>query len=258
MELNTGHHIIGPDNGIFSYFALHHQIKLMIRITESEFFNPAVLRLKKPSRIQKSKNNGPDFNGLDSDELDFSEDFPFEPEEGSWNDFQETLAESVFPTEENDLGVSTTFHGRDIMMPVAAHLTKGLDLFALGEIKDECILIPDLEPEISEDKHIITGIVQFVDTFSNIITNINTADFNFSIQGDLPTLELKFQDQSHELLRTATFAGNLPGQLLLINGSSGFLELCYNQQKAGETLQMHVGNKFEIYIYRSVYDGVPE
>ena len=46
--------------------------------------------------------------------------------------------------------ISSTFHGRDIMMPVAAHLSKGLEIFSIGNPKESVVILPDFEPKYSE------------------------------------------------------------------------------------------------------------
>ena len=68
--------------------------------------------------------------------------------------------------------VSKTFHGRDVMAPVAAHLANGAPIESLGpEIKRIKRLV--LERPIVEERT-IKGKIIFVDDFGNIITNIES------------------------------------------------------------------------------------
>jgi S-adenosylmethionine hydrolase len=69
--------------------------------------------------------------------------------------------------------VSHTFHGRDIFAPVAAHLSRGVDLDALGPRATDLIRLRSSQPEQREEG--ITGQVRFVDHFGNIVTNIPAA-----------------------------------------------------------------------------------
>ena len=64
--------------------------------------------------------------------------------------------------------VSTSFHGRDIFAPAAAHLACGVGLERLGPPIDPATLAPSPIPEpIVEDGRLRTSIV-YVDTFGNV------------------------------------------------------------------------------------------
>src|SRR5690606_20887981 len=69
--------------------------------------------------------------------------------------------------------VSHTFHGRDIMAPVAARLTLGLEPRQLGERITELVMLPWSEVCVKERK--ITGQVASIDSFGNLITDISAA-----------------------------------------------------------------------------------
>ena len=69
--------------------------------------------------------------------------------------------------------VSTTFHGRDIMAPVAAHLALGLDPDRLGPPFERLTTIDWPEPRQRPDR--LDGAVIEIDAFGNLITNL-TAD----------------------------------------------------------------------------------
>ena len=70
--------------------------------------------------------------------------------------------------------VTSTFHGRDIFAPVAAHISLGIDIHQIGR--------PLLTPEKLElplpFKHdnTLTGQITRIDNFGNLITNITTND----------------------------------------------------------------------------------
>jgi hypothetical protein len=70
--------------------------------------------------------------------------------------------------------VSRTFHGRDIMAPVAAHLSKGSPLSCLGTaVSDrQLVRIEVTAPFISPGKG-IRGSITTVDHFGNLITDIH-------------------------------------------------------------------------------------
>ena len=68
--------------------------------------------------------------------------------------------------------ISNTFHGRDIMAPVAAHLSLGLDPSELGDSFQALGGIDWPQVEVSAQR--IAGTVIEVDSFGNLITNISS------------------------------------------------------------------------------------
>ena len=66
--------------------------------------------------------------------------------------------------------VSSTFHGRDIFAPVAAHLSFGVAPQELGEEVGEAILSPVRQPRWKGDT--LEGHVVHVDRFGNLITDV--------------------------------------------------------------------------------------
>lgn len=143
---------------------------------------------------------------------------------------------------------SVTFQGRDIMAPVGAHLSNGLDLLALGQIKTELIVCDEIIPEIDMDNNRINGVIQYVDEFGNLITNIPV---NHPMLATLPlgsTVKVQFHGRDDILVaeRANIFSGHSSDTLLLLNGSSGFFELDYNQVSAALKLGIASGNRFSL------------
>jgi S-adenosylmethionine hydrolase len=68
--------------------------------------------------------------------------------------------------------VSSTFHGRDIFAPLAAHLDSGLDLTKVGpEISDyKKLALP--QPLLTDVAGTIVGEVIHIDRFGNCVTNL--------------------------------------------------------------------------------------
>ena len=67
--------------------------------------------------------------------------------------------------------VSTTFHGRDIMAPVAAHVSLGVDPLELGP---EHGPLTELDWPSAVRRHDrVEGVVLKIDSFGNLITNIS-------------------------------------------------------------------------------------
>jgi len=123
--------------------------------------------------------------------------------------------------------VSSTFHGRDLFAPVAAHISLGIDINQMGEKVNSPVFL-DINKPIINDNEII-GAVVYTDSFGNLITNIasymlrNPREIcigNFVID----TVAKSYQDVEK-------------GKLLAIIGSLGFLEISVNQGSAEELIK---------------------
>ncbi len=68
--------------------------------------------------------------------------------------------------------LSSTFHGRDILAPAAAHLLRGCDPAELGPVRTKLITLKSFEP--TRDENGFVGEIIFRDSFGNLITNIAT------------------------------------------------------------------------------------
>src|SRR5262249_26891406 len=66
--------------------------------------------------------------------------------------------------------VSATFHGRDILAPVAGHLSLGVEPSALGPVTEQWVRLERRPPIRRPDS--LSGEVEFVDHFGNLITNL--------------------------------------------------------------------------------------
>jgi S-adenosylmethionine hydrolase len=138
--------------------------------------------------------------------------------------------------------VSNTFHGRDVFAPVAAHIANGdVELEEFGpEINDA------VKPEFSKIRRTKRGLVGealHVDSFGNIITNINTKDFEqlkpVRLEVELPNLKL-------QLKFAKTYAEVKPGEPLALIGSHGYFEIAVNQGNAAAKFQVQVGDKIVV------------
>ena len=141
--------------------------------------------------------------------------------------------------------ISSTFHGRDIFAPVAAHLSKGVPVENIGEKTKKFINLHLFDCQDLEDK--IIGRVLNIDNFGNVITNIskdiikNYFNFNETMQITIAEsnrpLEIPFKQAYGEAQKNS---------LLATISSSGFLELAGNQCRASEKLNIRISDKIEI------------
>ena len=137
--------------------------------------------------------------------------------------------------------VAPTFHGRDIMAPVAAQLSLGLDPDELG---------PQLQqlrrldwPGAEKMANRIEGEVIAVDSFGNLVTNITR-----EMLTDVPTDDtVAVRCDEHETRSIfSTYAEQPPMTLVAIIGSNNQLELAIVDDSATIMLGVGVGASVEI------------
>ena len=132
--------------------------------------------------------------------------------------------------------VSNTFHGRDILAPVVAHLSLGIPLGEMGTSLIDPFLLP--VPELEIKGKTLIGQVLRADHFGNLMTNI-----------DQKTLSVLFPNVSFKIVigpETITeihqhYSQGRPGHLMALIGSSGYLEIASNLGRATDTVSFESG-----------------
>ena len=137
--------------------------------------------------------------------------------------------------------VSVTFHGRDIMGPVAAHLCSGEEIETLASpFASESVTLPIPEPRFSS--RFIEGEVMLVDSFGNLITNISERDLlkTFEIDSEAwDTVVIEIAGRVVHMVRTYTKSEQ--GDLVGLIGSSGWMEVAVSSGNASEHLEIGCG-----------------
>ena len=134
--------------------------------------------------------------------------------------------------------VSSTFHGRDIFAPVAAHLSLGTPLTGFGEPLDSLAVPPILKPRREPDGTLV-GCILHIDNFGNLITNIKRQDLppgNTRI-----TVEVK-----RELVNGLVDAYATSDGLCALIGSSDYLEIALKEGNSDAYLNAVVGDEVKI------------
>ena len=131
--------------------------------------------------------------------------------------------------------VSHTFHGRDIMAPVAAHLATGVALDRLGRPLGALVGTP--LPLPTRDGSRLRGEILHVDHFGNAIANIRREQLS------APGGALRVDIGSHSLCGPVeSYAGAAVGEPLVIWGSAGFLEVAVREGSAAAVLGIRPGD----------------
>ena len=127
--------------------------------------------------------------------------------------------------------VSSTFHGRDIFAPVAAHLSKGVDPLEMGPVISDPVKLQ--LPAPYQKGGALYGQVVNVDHFGNLITNIHRKELEGFIGNSRPIIRLG--DLIIEGM-LKTYAEVTPGEALALIGSSDNLEIAVNLGRADDKL----------------------
>ena len=134
--------------------------------------------------------------------------------------------------------VSPTFHGRDILAPVAAALSLGFPPIEFGEQLEEVEVLPVSQPEKAKNGS-LAGHIVHIDSFGNLITDI---------QGEeMPPAEKIERIESGKRIITAFVRAYAEGNgLIALVGSSGFLEISLKGGSAASLLEAKIGD--EVYV----------
>lgn len=141
---------------------------------------------------------------------------------------------------------SSTFHGRDIMAPAAAHWSRGIDLAKFGPERGELVMLPSdsKEPIVlrgpddpGSARAPLVGQVDWVDRFGNLITNIVCPE---PPQARWESLQIELGGRCIVGI-DPYYSAQPPGSLMALVGSSGRLEVAINGGNAASELKLRRG-----------------
>jgi S-adenosylmethionine hydrolase len=137
--------------------------------------------------------------------------------------------------------ISATFHGRDIFAPVAAHLSLGVPLAALGEPLPfgELVTFPLPRPE-RQSNGAWVGHVVHVDHFGNLVTDLEP-----EVIGDPQAVVIEVGGQRIVGVRH-TYTEGKPGEPMALIGSSGRLEIAMPGGHAARWLKAQPGDRVRV------------
>jgi S-adenosylmethionine hydrolase len=134
--------------------------------------------------------------------------------------------------------VSSTFHGRDVFAPAAAHLLNGVTAAEFGPEIREAIKA-DFE-KVTRKNGVLFGEVLHIDGFGNIITNISEKEVAQNRVKDEVDVELA--GNKLKLKFCKAYGETKPQEPVNLIGSHGFLEISVNQGSAVERFKIKVGD----------------
>jgi len=141
--------------------------------------------------------------------------------------------------------ISSTFHGRDVFGPAAAHLSKGDNVEDAGPMISDLQKFQRSEAALKEGR--IRGEILHRDRYGNLITNIaapilakagwkNGMTFDFTIRAQ--TARAKFADR---------YSAVPQGEYVVLLNSQGLVEIARNMADAATSLGAAAGDTLQIY-----------
>lgn len=143
--------------------------------------------------------------------------------------------------------VSSTFHGRDILAPVAAQLAAGLEPAAAGPViaRQALEMLAKGAVKIDRARGTITGEIIGRDHFGNLRTNIEADSLKKLYGKDASTARVSVKGKTIIGVQEA-YDAEAPGEILAIIGSRGFLEVAVNRGDAARILDAVTGDAVRV------------
>ena len=136
--------------------------------------------------------------------------------------------EKVYSVETQRFDASFTFHGRDIMAPIAGKIDQGKEAGAVARLilQEDIVRLAIEEPERQANSSgggSIAGQIVYSDRFGNLITNIESS----WLPADRSGCEVSVKDKTIFGIQN-TFADAPNGELMALVGSHNRLEVAVN------------------------------
>jgi S-adenosylmethionine hydrolase len=144
--------------------------------------------------------------------------------------------------------VTSSFHGRDVFAPVAAHLAMGVPFESLGPVVPAERLVRLVEPEVAIGDRFVDTVITDVLIFGNVTFAGRPADLEAAVGPLEPGRRLVVDFAAHDgrpaVREETTWAvtfGSVPvGASLLMSDSEGRLSLADNQGDAAARIGLTV------------------
>jgi len=138
--------------------------------------------------------------------------------------------------------LGTTFDGRDVFAPAAAHLCNGVPITDLGPEIDPATLMPGVLPVSREEDGVLVGEVLWIDRFGNCQINIDP--------GEIEQLGRELTLTSGTELRTAVMCSAYDeitvGRVGLVTDSSGLISIAVARSSAAAELSLFEGSEIRL------------
>jgi len=138
--------------------------------------------------------------------------------------------------------LGSTFDGRDLFAPAAAHLCNGVPLTDLGPEIDPATLMPGVLPVSREEDGALVGEVLWIDRFGNCQINIDPHEVD-QLGSELT---LMFGTDQRTAVRCGAYDEITVGRVGLVVDSSGLMSLAVARSSAAAELGLIEGSEIRL------------
>ena len=136
--------------------------------------------------------------------------------------------------------ISSTFHGRDLIAPLAAYISNDVPLQRFGK----SFTLPEvLSPFATSRTDVVPACILHIDHYGNIITNLQSLEVEKSMK-EIQTISIGSNMVAHWIRLYDEAPENTP---CLIVGSSGLVEVSAKKNSAAHLLSATLDSKMEVY-----------
>jgi hypothetical protein len=135
--------------------------------------------------------------------------------------------------------VSTTFHGRDVFGPVAAHLSLGIEPARFGPAVADLVMLPLATPRVVGQ--VVQGEILHIDHFGNVVTNVTPAFLSGVRPGQ--RLRITIAGRTHVVPFRRTYAEGPAGELMCLINSDEAFEIAMPRGQASTCLAVRIGEQ---------------
>ncbi len=163
--------------------------------------------------------------------------------------FEKAKVEAVYEVEPGEYTLpvkGSTFYGRDIFAPIAAHLSRGVKPEDMGRELASVLIVPASKPVLNEGGEIL-GRAVYVDAFGNIITNIEEEYLGAVYPDGLEHVRVRIAGRTIKGIGRY-YAQGEEGMLIALINSWGYLEIAVNKGSAWRELGLKEKKSLEIFI----------
>lgn len=136
-----------------------------------------------------------------------------------------------------------TFASKDLLTKAACHLARGGTMEVIGQPYEGLTDKDDIKPVITEDS--IRGMVIYIDSYGNAITNISKSLFIEHGKGRAFSINTKVRGYSMNKIREQ-YNDVAPGERLSIFNSVGLLEIAINVGDTSKLMHLRFSDVVEI------------
>ena len=141
-----------------------------------------------------------------------------------------------------DPNQNLSFPVRDVFVPFACMLAREVDIESIGKPKQN--LLQRLPFRATSMGNIIRGSIVFVDSYGNVITNIDHKLFNMIGKGQPFIIELARSNQIERL--SSEYNDVAEGDILALFNSSNYLEIAMRNGKISSMLNLKLNDSITI------------